>query len=123
MRKKILAYIITAALVSMIPAGCYYDNEEDLYPTLTGPCDTLNVTFTSSIEPVLTSNCLSCHSDANSQFGGGIRLEALPDVKARSGAILAAISHTGPVPMPPSGKLSQCSIDKFRIWIRNGMPD
>jgi len=122
MRKILITFLFVASL-SMIFVSCYYDNEEDLYPRLTGPCDTLNVTFGSKIHPILSDNCLSCHSRANSQFGGGISLEALADVRARSGAILPAISHTGPIPMPPTGKLSQCSIDQFAIWIRNGMPE
>lgn len=104
-------------------SSCYYDNEEDLYPTLSGPCDTLNVNFSSKIAPLLNDNCLSCHSNANSEFGGGVKLQDLQDVKNMSGAVFAAITHTGPVPMPPGGKLSQCSIDLFGIWIRNGMPE
>lgn len=103
--------------------SCYYDSEEDLYPSLSGPCDSLNVTFATSIKPILRNNCLSCHSVANSSFGGGVKLESLADVRARSALIIPAINHTGRVPMPPSGKLSQCSIDLFSIWVRKGMPE
>ncbi len=121
--RKILFPLTFVALISATMVSCYYDNEEDLYPSLTGPCDTLNVTYGSKTSPAISDNCLSCHSNANSQFGGGKKLETLVDVKALSGAILPAINHTGPFPMPPTGKLSQCSIDLFTIWIRNGMPE
>lgn len=121
--QKILIYIIYVICASIILVACYYDNEEDLYPRLAGPCDTLNVTYTIKISAIINDNCLSCHSNANSQFGGGHKLDNLADVKAMSGSILPAINHTGPFPMPPTGKLSQCSIDLFTIWIRNGMPE
>lgn len=102
---------------------CYYDSEEDLYPSPGGPCDTLNVSFAASVKPMLRDNCLSCHSNANSSFGGGVKLEALADVRSRSALILPAINHTGRIPMPPAGKLSTCNIDLFRIWVRKGMPE
>lgn len=102
---------------------CYYDNEEDLYPNLSGQCDTLNVTFAASVKPLLRDNCFSCHSNVNSSFGGGVKLESLADARSRSALIVPAINHTGRVPMPPAGKLSQCSIDLFSIWVRKGMPE
>lgn len=121
--KKYLNGILITAFIIFTLISCYYDSEEDLYPVLTGPCDTLNVTFSGRIASILKDNCLSCHSNANSQFGGGVRLESIEDVRTRSGSILPAINHTGRVPMPPSGKLSECSIDMFSIWVKNGMPE
>ena len=121
--RKILVPITFLFFISAVFVSCYYDNEEALYPRLTGPCDTLNVTFTSKIKPLLSNNCWSCHSNANAQFGGGRKLEILADVRSISGLILPAINQTGPFPMPLNGKLSQCSIDQFTIWIRNGMPE
>ncbi|MGE5421208.1 MAG: hypothetical protein ACM3UT_13545 [Chloroflexota bacterium] len=121
--RKALPIVSVTILISLLMATCYYDSEEDLYPSLAGPCDTLNVAFGASIKPVLRNNCLSCHSNANSSFGGGVKLESLADVKANSSRIIPAINHTGHLPMPPAGKLSQCSIDLFTIWIRNGMPE
>ncbi|HEX2970476.1 MAG TPA: hypothetical protein VHO46_15370 [Bacteroidales bacterium] len=121
--KKALILISVVALFIVIVNSCYYDNEEELYPKPESQCDTLNVTFSVKISPILSGNCLSCHSNANSQFGGGISLESISDVRTRSATILAAINHTGPVPMPPNGKLSRCNINQFGIWIRNGMPE
>lgn len=120
--KKYFNNILFTAFLFFIINSCYYDSEEDLYPWLNGPCDTTNITFKGTIVPLLKDNCYSCHSNANSQFGGGIRLETIEDVKTLSGAILPAINHSGPIPMPPSGKLSDCSISMFSIWINKGMP-
>lgn len=120
MRKIPFALVIVTTLVLFF-ASCYYDNEEALYPTLKGSCDTLNVSYAGSISTILSNNCYSCHSDANAAFGGGIHLQKLSDVVSYSSKIVAAIKRTGPKPMPPSGKLNSCSIAQFDIWIRNGM--
>lgn len=109
-------------IILIIIAGCYYDNEEALYPGFQ-TCDTSNVTFTGSVIGVLNNNCLSCHSDANSSFGGGIRLQKYADVKANSQKIIPAVDGTGPKPMPPNGRLSNCGISIFKIWVRKGMPE
>lgn len=121
--KKLFAPFLIIAVYLIFSAGCYYDNEEALYPDLNGSCDTLNVTFSTTIATMLNNNCLSCHSDANAAFGGGVRLQSAADVKANAAKIGLAIDQTGPKPMPPSGKLRPCAVTQFKIWIRNGMPD
>jgi len=120
--KRIVASCMAPAIFLFIIAGCYYDNEEALYPELNAACDTTSISFTGTIEPLLNNNCWSCHSDATAAFGGGIHLQALADVKTNSSKILASISHTGPKPMPPNGRLKPCSVSQFAIWMRNGMP-
>lgn len=120
--KKLIYPFVTASLLILILSTCYYDNEEELYPSLKSTCDTLDVTFSGSIIPLLNNNCYSCHSDANANFGGGIHLQSITDVRIYSDRIKAAISNTGRFPMPPSGKLGPCSLAMFNIWFRNGMP-
>lgn len=121
--KRILISLTVAAIFSFFFVSCYYDNEEALYPTLSNACDTTNVTFSGTIAPILNNNCYSCHSNANASFGGGIRLQAIADVVTNSSRVVAAIKQTGPFPMPPGGKLSNCTVTQFDIWIRNGMPN
>lgn len=120
--KKLIIPCLIFTLYLIFSAGCYYDNEEYLYPDLNTSCDTLNVTFSSTITPILDNNCLSCHSDANAAFGGGVHLQSLADVKANSSKIVSSITQTGSKPMPPNGKLKPCSVTQFSIWLRNGMP-
>jgi hypothetical protein len=120
--KKLVVPGLIITLYLIFSISCYYDNEEMLYPDLNGSCDTSNVTFSTTIAPILNNNCLSCHSDANAAFGGGVRLQSLADVQASSAKIMPAIDQTGPKPMPPSGKLKPCAVTQFRIWIRNGTP-
>lgn len=120
--RKCLIPVIFVCILLMMGTSCYYDNEEALYPSLKGTCDTLNITYSGSVAVVLSNNCYSCHSDANAAFGGGVRLQAFADVMANASKVLAAIKHTGLKPMPPSGKLNDCSVLQFDIWVKNGMP-
>jgi hypothetical protein len=106
----------------MLFTSCYYDNEEMLYPQAAGACDTSNVTFGGTIAPILNDNCLSCHSDANASFGGGVHLQSLNDIRSNSPRIMPAVTRTGPKPMPPNGVLKPCSVTQLGIWIRIGMP-
>jgi hypothetical protein len=120
MKRIILLVIVLFALI----ASCYYDNEEALYPVYGSQCDTLNVTFSGTIAPILSSNCLSCHSNATaSSFGNNIHLQDYADVKANATAVAGSIKHTGTYsPMPKNGgKLKDCSIKQFDIWVSNGM--
>jgi hypothetical protein len=101
--------------------SCRYDNEEDLYPLAT--CDTLNVTFSGTIAPILANNCLTCHSNSlAASSGNNIRLENYADVHAMSVSILGAINHQPPYsPMPKNGRmLNDCLITQFEIWVREG---
>lgn len=108
-------------MLSFFIDACYYDNEEALYPTLSSSCDTANITFSGTIIPIFNNNCYSCHSSTTSTFGGNIRLEGIADVMVYSGRIIAAIKQTGPIAMPPNGKIKVCSITQFEIWVKNGM--
>lgn len=121
--KKCSIPVIFVCILLTLATSCYYDNEEALYPSLKGTCDTLNVTYSGSVAVVLSNYCYSCHSNANAAFGGGVRLQSVADVITNASKIQAAIKHTGLKPMPPSGKLNDCSVSQFDIWVKNGMPD
>jgi hypothetical protein len=117
--------IFLSILTPLIIAGCYYDSEETLYPTLASACDTVDIKFASHIRPILASNCYSCHSNANAQtFGDGVTLENYDDVVVMYTKIYASITHqAGAKPMPKnSAQLSACAIRQFAIWKQNGAP-
>jgi hypothetical protein len=120
--KRIILITITLTF-SLLIYSCYYDSEEALYPSLDTTCDTNNVTFSVSITTMLSENCLSCHSNSTAAASGGnIRLQDYADVAAQSTSLANAIQHTGGVtPMPKNGgKVSDCGINQFSIWIRQG---
>lgn len=119
--KRLFISLAFLGVFSVFFVSCYYDNVEALYPTLNNSCDTTHVTFSGTIVPILRNNCYSCHSNANASFGAGIHLEGYADVVANSAKLIVSIKQTGAKPMPPNGKLRDCSIIQFDIWIRNGM--
>jgi hypothetical protein len=124
--KRLLKYILFAAIIAAGAGSCYYDSEEGLYPSINSTCDTTNVTYSGKVVPIMVNNCLSCHSNAlAASAGGNIALENFADVSAQAASISAAINHTGPLsPMPKNGsKLKACSISTFDIWVRNGKPN
>ncbi len=114
-------------LITLITSatGCYYDNEEKLYPPVSSGCDLSNVTFSGSVVPILQASCLGCHSNAQaSGSGGGIRLENYSDVLtwAKNGSLMGTVNHaTGYSAMPKGGgKLSDCEIRQLQTWIDKG---
>lgn len=121
--KRLFYSLAIIAIFMAFTVSCYYDSEESLYPVLNTSCDTTNVTFTGKIVPMLSNNCLSCHSNTTAPgSGNGITLENYADVKARATAIAGSINQTGSYsPMPKNGgKLKACLITQFGIWVRNG---
>jgi len=117
--------LIITVLSLLIAGSCYYDNAEYLYPELTTGCDTSSVSFSGTIVPMMQNNCWSCHSNSTAaSFGNNIRLENFADIKAQSASVLGAIRHDPPLsPMPKGGgKLNDCLIQQFSIWINDGTP-
>lgn len=117
-------YILFITILS----GCYYDNEEKLYPVLDTSCNLDNVTFSGTVKPILQASCYTCHSNANSlNSGGGIKLENHADVQtmAKSGKLMGAVNHaSGFLPMPQNGnKLPDCEISKLQRWVDNQTPN
>jgi hypothetical protein len=121
--KRLLISLASLAVFMFFFVSCYYDSEEALYPDLNSSCDTSNVTYSATIQTILSDNCYSCHSDANAAFGGNVHLQAATDVISNASKIAVAIKRTGNFPMPPAGKLNSCAISQFDIWLRNGTPN
>lgn len=104
--------------------GCYYDNEEDLYPVDPSLiCDTVDVSFQTEVKAILEKNeCVSCHM--GNFPSGNVSLDTYQGVAAvaNSGLLLGVISHQdGFKVMPPSGiKIDDCEIKKIKSWIDDG---
>lgn len=119
--------IIKISLILLIAfvSGCYYDTEEKLYPQVSSACDLSNVTFATTVKPILQASCLSCHSNSKAaNSGGGVKLENYADVliSTNNGKLMGTINHTpGYQAMPQGGgKLTDCEISKLQTWIDNG---
>jgi uncharacterized membrane protein len=120
---KILFY---SFLLSFFLSSCYYDNEEDLYPfDSSQSCDTLNMSYTNDIKPILEASCVSCHTTSGPS--GGVVLDTYQQVKivADNGRLWGSVNHeSGYSAMPQGGsKLGDCDLNKIKAWINDGSPE
>ncbi len=103
--------------------SCEYHNEEELYPC--DAIDTLTVTYTATIVPILETNCYECHDAA--AIPSGIVLEGYNNIKVmiEANRVIGAIRHLpGFSAMPKDrGKLPECDILKIEKWISQGYPN
>jgi len=127
MSKRVLLLIFLVSVICV--SGCYYDNEEYLYPE-SAECSTENMSFSQDVWPVINASCTGCHS--GSSPSGNIALENYTDVAAAAaidagnyGSLYGTISHaSGNSPMPKgSSKLSDCTISQIKAWIDQGAMD
>ena len=119
--KSIVALLAVGLVIVLLSAtGCYYDKEEKLYPQTV--CDTATVTYSSSVVPILLSNCTICHG--GNTPSAGIKLDTYAGVKVQAdngrlwGAVSQAVSFS---PMPKNGtKLNTCNLTKIKKWLDAG---
>lgn len=118
MMKKYL--IISVLGISATFGSCFYDVEEELYPSL--ECSTANVTYSGTVLAIIQGKCYKCHDAATNT--GNITLEGYANLKkyVDSGQLLGAIKHSaGYSPMPKNeSQLVECDIAKIETWITEG---
>ncbi len=119
-RKKI--FIGTLICFSFL-SSCYKDNLEELNPQLTCT-DTANVTYSTTISPIMSASCTVCHS--GSSPSGNLSLDTYTSVKnaGLSGKLYGSVSWDGTASQMPKGgsKLTDCSIAKIKKWIDSNYP-
>jgi mono/diheme cytochrome c family protein len=112
------AFLLSATLV--LPAGCFYDNEEELYgPIDPGSCDTTAQSYQNDILPILEANCYSCHTEQNNISGNPFDTYAKLKNYVNAGRVHARINDASN-PMPPTGLLPECDRAKIDAWINAG---
>ncbi len=91
-------------------------------------CDTLNVTYSQTIKPIIESLCKTCHNPY--MLSGNLILTSYDDVAAiaANGKLVGTITHApGFVTMPDfadSNKyIGQCQIRQIVKWVNEGYPD
>ncbi len=117
---KVLKIISLVVIGIVMITGCYYDVEEELYPSI--DCLTMDMSYAEDILPIIESNCYGCHN-ATANFGN-INLEGHSQLMkyVDDGSIVGAIKHAaGFSAMPKNGaKLLDCEIEKIEAWIADG---
>lgn len=114
-------FYLAVTLLMLEFNGCYYDNEIELYPSITD-CDTLNVTYSGVISPIMSVNCNSCHGEVDPS--GNVRTDNYNGLSiiANNGKLWGVVNHeNGFVFMPKDRpQLSECDLKKIKIWINAG---
>src|SRR5690349_8128887 len=109
---------------TVLLSGCYYDVESELYPKDPNQtCDTLNIGYQNRIEPIMKSNCVSCHSGSGAS--GNVSLDTYENVKQAtiSRNLYGAVAHTSSKPMPQGGnKFPDCDIKAIKKWMEANHP-
>jgi hypothetical protein len=101
--------------------GCYYDVESELYPN--NFCDTTNVTFSATIQPIIQNNCAvpGCHASGT----GNPDLTTYAGIaeRASDGSLRTVAVDLRTMPPSPSSPLRECDVTKLRIWLAAGHPN
>lgn len=119
-------YTITLLILASALSSCYYDVEDELYPAAkTGNCDSIKGSFILEVEPMINSQCKSCHN--NTFASAGVNLEGFDNIKAATlnGRVLQSIQHSsGTSPMPQGqAKIDDCLIKGVELWKNGGAPN
>jgi len=125
-RKKMVGEkckILVSVSLFLLFTSCTYHNEQEYFASTNDTCKTENLSFQTDIQPILQSNCISCHNTGYAS--GGINLEGYENVKpyAQSGILSKVINHENGVTAMPmnADKLSDCDINKIDAWIDQGL--
>lgn len=84
-------------------------------------CDTTQVTFAASVDPIFQKYCYGCHNSTNSSGGVDLTNFSQLVLLINNGSLLGSVRHdAGFIPMPVGGnKLSSCEIGTIAIWARD----
>ena len=110
-------------LVSKWIAGGYKNDTATVVVVPPATCDTTKFLFSTTIAPLLKTNCITCHSPGNAQNGGiDLTLFAVVQAYANNGKLLGSITHAAGYSAMPKGmsQLSACEITQFTKWIGAG---
>lgn len=118
--------VMILALAGLLTYACTKDNKEDLLAAQANgqndSCLTVDMSYQNDIKSILTQNCASsgCHLGPNGVGGLDLSTYASAQRIATDGEMMGRINNTNGPLMPPTGKLSDCDIDKIQSWINNG---
>lgn len=112
-------HILLPMLLTLL-AGCYYDTEEELYPSRF--CERTGITYAQHIAPIIQARCAipGCHVSGGTGPGAFTSYSA---VKAAvdQGSFRSVVLDSRA--MPPGSPLTACQLDQIGIWLDAGAPD
>ncbi|MEO8591114.1 MAG: hypothetical protein ABI432_17170 [Flavobacteriales bacterium] len=121
MRSILLVLMLGTLLFSN---GCYYDNEEELYPN--SFCDTTNITYSGTILPIVQAKCATpgCHVPGGDGAGDFTTYSGIVAKIVNDGPFLPSVRYSpGAIGMPTSGPLPSCELQQLELWVAAGYPE
>ncbi|MDX2191343.1 MAG: hypothetical protein SFY32_15935 [Bacteroidota bacterium] len=112
---------------------CTNDNKEDIKPKINDICNKITISFKNDIVPIFNTHCINpgCHSGNSPQ--SNLNLESdkayvqlsrksrgyIDTLEPKNTVLYASLTSTIS-PMPPSGKLDDCTLALFEKWMKQG---
>ena len=115
------------AVIVSILFSCNYDHKIHVDPIIQQAyiCDSIAVTFSEDIFPVLNSHCIYCHQSSNPTSGVPLGTYNQIAKNAKNGLLVGVITKSsGFQPMPPNDDtLTRCEISKIKQWVNLNYPN
>lgn len=103
----------------LVLSGCYYDNEEELYPNSKQTIsDTTVISYAATIAPMMASNCTTPGCHASGQQSPDLTTHA--GVSANKNIVKSRAVDGSPSWMPAAGAMSKANRDALAKWINDG---
>ena len=121
MKQFFFAALTFAVLILLTQTACYYDNEVEQYGVPV--CDTVAMSYSADILPIIQNNCISCHAPGGQQeftpfdTYDGLKIYTL------NREIVDRVNGNGVNLMPPTGAISECDQLKLEAWVNAGAPN
>lgn len=112
---KKIKFVLIIMFSGLLFVSCDSATTQDLSQVVTNP------TYTANVEPVMSANCVSCHSGGN-QFPDLDTYDAVKSAAdgTNSNALLCRLDATCGSVMPPSGALPSATVTMIKLWAQQG---
>jgi uncharacterized membrane protein len=135
MKKKFLKIALICSIISIVTYSCVHEipitstgsgtgtGTGTGSGTSSGSCDTSIFAYSTTIAPLLLTNCVICHSAGNVN-SGGIDLSTFANAQAfaLNGRLYGSVAHLAGYSAMPKGmaQLSACNLIQIKKWIAAG---
>lgn len=111
-------YILFFILILVVFIKC--DRNKIVPKIVVTQCDTLAISFSNRIMPIIQNSCVGCHN--SSMAGGGYDLSSYNEIIKSIDPLIGSIKHLSGYSEMPKGsqKLDDCSINVIQKWIDAG---
>jgi hypothetical protein len=115
MKKNIIIRLLPVLIIiGMVLISCEKDQLLSPPPIIVNGCDTINISFSQVINPIIISDCVGCHGSGGA---GGVNLDGYDNIKtnALNGELVLSINGT----MRQFLK-NDCELLKIQAWVNKG---